>query len=50
MEEQLTRSLGRRVTIREGRKRYTGRLVLEYYSVEDLDRLVGMLGVQQEST
>ena len=50
MEEQLTRSLGRRVTIGEGRKRHTGRLVLEYYSLEDFDRLVGMLGVQQEST
>jgi ParB family chromosome partitioning protein len=49
MEEQLTRSLGRRVTIKEGRKRHTGRLVLEYYSLEDFDRLVGMLGVQQES-
>jgi len=49
MEERLTRVLGRRVAIKEGRKRHTGRLTLEYYSLEDFDRLVGMLGVSQES-
>ncbi len=49
MEERLTRVLGRRVLIKEGRKRHTGRLVLEYYGLEDFDRLIGMLGVQQES-
>lgn len=49
MEEQLTKKLGRRVVIKEGRKRHTGRLVLEYYSLEDFDRLIAMLGVSQES-
>lgn len=49
MEERLTRVLGRRVLIKEGRKRHTGRLVLEYYGLEDFDRLIGILGVKQET-
>lgn len=49
MEERLTKLLGRRVTIKEGRKRHTGRLTLEYYGLEDFDRLVALLGVSQES-
>ncbi|HKQ48490.1 MAG TPA: ParB/RepB/Spo0J family partition protein [Phycisphaerae bacterium] len=49
MEERLTKVLARRVTIKEGRKRHTGRLTLEYYGLEDFDRLVALLGVSQES-
>lgn len=49
MEERLTKLLGRRVMIKEGRKRHTGRLTLEYYSLEDFDQLVAALGVPHES-
>lgn len=41
LEEQLQRTLGTRVKIFSGRKR--GKIVLEYYSSEDLERLVAML-------
>jgi ParB family chromosome partitioning protein len=49
MEERLSKLLGRRVTIKEGRKRHSGRVTLEYYSLEDFDRLVTTLGDVQES-
>lgn len=41
LEEQLQRTLGTRVKIFSGRKR--GKIVLEYYSPEDLERLLTML-------
>ncbi len=50
MEEQLTASLGLRVTIKEGRKRHTGRLTIDYYSLDDFERVARLLGVEPEST
>ncbi len=50
MEERLTAALRTRVTIREGRRRHSGRLMIEYYSLEDFERITGSLGVEQEGT
>lgn len=49
MEQQLTAALGLRVTIKEGRKRHTGRLTIDYYSLDDFDRVSRLLGVELES-
>jgi ParB family chromosome partitioning protein len=48
LEERLTRSLGTRVSILPGRARNTGRIILDYYSLEDFDRIGGMLGLKAE--
>jgi ParB family chromosome partitioning protein len=42
MEEQFIRTLGTKVTINGNLKR--GRIEIEYYSMDDLDRLYGLLG------
>ena len=41
LEERLRRSLGTRVTIKEGRGR--GRIVIDFYSNDDFDRILGKL-------
>jgi len=46
LEEQLTQAAGTRVVIRPGRAKHSGRIVLEYYSLEDFDRLAGLLGAK----
>ncbi len=47
MEEQLTQSFGTRVSIKPGRSKNTGRVVVEYYSLDDFDRLTEALGAKQ---
>ncbi len=47
MEEQLTQSFGTRVSIKPGRAKNTGRVVVEYYSLDDFDRLTAALGAKQ---
>ncbi|MBI3315922.1 MAG: ParB/RepB/Spo0J family partition protein [Candidatus Omnitrophica bacterium] len=42
LEERLQHALGTKVRIQHGKKR--GRIVVEYYSLEDLDRVVALLG------
>ena len=42
-EEQLTRSLGTKVRIQEGREQGKGRLEISYFSVDDLERLLTLL-------
>ena len=42
-EERLTRSLGTRVRISSGRKKGTGKIEIEYYSEDELDRLFSLL-------
>ena len=49
MEERLTAAIGSRVTIIEGRKRHTGRLVIEYYTLEDFERILRLLDVDVDS-
>ena len=43
LEEQLRQKLGTKVRILHGRKR--GKLEIEYYSLEDLDRVLKLLGI-----
>jgi ParB family chromosome partitioning protein len=42
---RLGESLGTKVQIVEGRRRHTGRVVIEYYSLDDFERIVGRLGL-----
>lgn len=49
MEEKLGRTMGARVTIREGRRRHTGKLVIEYSGLDEFERIVSLLGVTNET-
>lgn len=42
-EERLTRSLGTKVAIREGREQGKGKLEISYFSADDLERLLALL-------
>jgi ParB family chromosome partitioning protein len=44
IENKLQQKLGTRVTVRHGRKK--GRIEIEYYSNDELSRLLGILGVE----
>jgi ParB family chromosome partitioning protein len=48
MEQQLTETVGTKVTIQPGRKANTGKIILEYYSLEDFERLAETLGWEVE--
>jgi ParB family chromosome partitioning protein len=48
LEERLSAAVGTRVAVRPGRSRNAGRIVIDYYSLEDFDRISGMLGVRPE--
>lgn len=48
LETQLTRAVGTRVSILPGRRRNTGRVVVEYYSLDDFDRIARALGAELE--
>jgi len=37
-----------KVSIHEGRKRGSGRITIEYYTLDDFDRIAGKLGVVAE--
>ncbi|MDY6914674.1 MAG: ParB/RepB/Spo0J family partition protein [Planctomycetota bacterium] len=49
VEEQLTRAVGTRVTIRPGRAKHTGRVEIEYYNLDEFDRIATALGAKLES-
>jgi len=44
LEGRLREALGTKVTIEEGSKPGTGRIIIEFYSHEDLDRVLEILG------
>ncbi len=48
LEEKLTHTVGTRVAILPGRAKHTGRIVVEYYSLDDFDRIAESLGWQGE--
>jgi len=48
LEHRLSEAVTTRVTILPRRAKNTGRIVIEYYSLEDFDRITGMLGVEGE--
>ena len=45
LEQRFGGAVGTKVTIQEGRKRNTGRIVIEYYSLDDFDRIADRLGI-----
>ena len=47
-EQRLTEAVGTRVTILPGRAKNSGRIVLEYYSLEDFDRIATALGLDMQ--
>ncbi|NLF29393.1 MAG: ParB/RepB/Spo0J family partition protein [Planctomycetes bacterium] len=49
VERQLARVVGSKVTIRPKGKRPAGRIVLEYNSLDDFDRILDLLGIRLES-
>jgi len=49
LERQLTRAVGTKVTIRPSRAKHKGRITLEYYSLDDFDRIVEALGATLEA-
>lgn len=48
LEKQIGEQLGTRVSIRPGRKKGTGKLTIEFYSLDAFDDLLGRLGVQAD--
>jgi len=48
LESQLTRAIGTRVVIRPGRAKNTGRIVIDYYSLDEFERIAGSLGFKGE--
>jgi len=48
LEELLSIALGTRVEIREGRRRHTGRIVIQYTNLDDFQRIASKLGVVED--
>lgn len=46
VEQRMTRHFSTSVTVHNGEKK--GRLEIDYYGVDDLNRLLGMMGVEEE--
>ena len=49
LEQQLTQQVGTRVTIAPGKSKDKGKLTIEYYSLDDFDRILNKLGVSLDS-
>ncbi len=48
LEKKLERAVRTRVTIKEGRKKGSGRIVIEFYTLDDFDRIAGLLGMRDD--
>ncbi len=48
LQQRFEEAIKTKVTIQEGRRKGTGRIVIEYYSLDDFDRIAGALGVTPE--
>jgi ParB family chromosome partitioning protein len=48
LETQLQQSTGTKVTIQEGRRKGRGKIIIEYYSLDDFDRIAAMLGLTEQ--
>jgi ParB family chromosome partitioning protein len=48
LQDQLTQQLGTKVTIKTGKATSSGKLVIDYYTLDDFDRILGALGVSLE--
>jgi len=49
MEQQLTEAVGTQVSINPSRAKNAGRIVVEYYSLDDFDRIASRLGLRVSS-
>ena len=49
VESQLTQALGTKVSVRPARAKNAGKIIIEYYSLEDFDRVTERLGVTLDS-
>ena len=45
LEERLTAAVGTRVLVQPGRAKHAGRIVVDFYSLDDFDRIAGRLGL-----
>ncbi len=48
LEARLTAAVGTRVAIQPGRAKNTGKVVVDYYNLEDFDRIAAGLGLAAE--
>jgi len=48
VERQFEQALKTKVVIRDGKRKGTGRIIIEYYSLDDFDRIASALGVAFE--
>lgn len=48
LEEQLTHAVGTHVSIQTGKKKHSGKIVVEFYSLDDFDRIATSLGLRIE--
>lgn len=46
VQQRFEEALKTKVVIHEGKRKGTGRIILEYYSLDDFDRIAGALGVK----
>jgi ParB family chromosome partitioning protein len=49
LQEQLTQAVGTRVAIVQGRSKNAGRIVIDYYSLDDFDRIAACLGLKGQA-
>lgn len=49
VERQISQAIGTKVQVRPGRSKNMGRITLEYYNLDDFDRIVGALGATIQS-
>ena len=49
LERQISQAIGTKVTIRPGKAKNRGRIIIEYYSLDDFDRITEALGARLES-
>lgn len=48
LEQRFEQAVKTKVTIKQGRRKGAGRIVIEYYSLDDFDRIASLLGVESE--
>ncbi|HUU85624.1 MAG TPA: ParB/RepB/Spo0J family partition protein [Phycisphaerae bacterium] len=48
LEERCSVAVGTKVVIQEGRRKGSGRIVIDYYSLDDFDRIIDRLGIERE--
>ena len=48
LERQFEQAIKTKVTLREGKRKGTGRITIEYYTLDDFDRIASALGVTLE--